>query len=150
MAAARAPRIAPVDAVMLIAYALEAGAHGFGLAELSMLHLGHTAIAQDSITGSGRGRLAYAAVALDRATAQMGELADIVLRLWRTLRPRLRVNQALGVYEQVDRRLIRVLMDAEGAGGARGCNGTAAPVGRFRRTHGGHGDAHPCARRPEL
>ena len=108
--------VRPIDDVMLIAYAQEAGAHGFGLEELSTLHLSHQAIAHDEITGTGRARVPYQAVKLDRATAHMGELADITLRLWRVLKPALRTNQALALYEQVDRRLVSVLIDMEQAG----------------------------------
>jgi DNA polymerase-1 len=46
----------------------------------------------------------------------MGEIADITLRLWRKLKPLLRENLALGLYEQVDRRLVSVLIDMERAG----------------------------------
>ena len=108
--------VAPVDDVMLIAYAQEAGAHGFSVEELATLHLGHAAIAHEEVTGSGRARLAYEAVPVDRATAHMGEIADITLRLWQVLKPRLRENLALGLYEQVDRRLVSVLIDMEQAG----------------------------------
>ena len=112
----RGATIAAVDDVMLIAYAQHAGAHGFGLEELCTLYLGHTAIAHDEITGTGRARVAYAAVTLDRATAHMGELADVTWRLWQVLRPRLRVNAALALYEQVDRRLTPLLVEMERAG----------------------------------
>jgi DNA polymerase-1 len=112
----RGVAVAPVDDVMLIAYAQEAGAHGFSVEELSSLHLGHVAIAHDEVTGSGRGRVAYEAVPVDRATAHMGEIADMTLRLWRKLKPTLRENLALGLYEQVDRRLVAVLIAMETAG----------------------------------
>jgi DNA polymerase-1 len=108
--------ITPADDVQLMAYALEAGAHGFGLEELSALHLGHDAIAHDEVTGAGRARLAYEAVPVERASAHMGELADITWRLWRLLRPRLRTEGALTLYEQVDRPLVAVLLAAERAG----------------------------------
>jgi DNA polymerase-1 len=108
--------VTPIDDVMLISYAQEAGAHGFGLEELSALHLAHQAIAHDEITGTGRARLPYEAVKLDRATAHMAELADITLRLWHVQKPTLRTNQALALYEQVDRRLVSVLIDMEQAG----------------------------------
>jgi DNA polymerase-1 len=108
--------VAPADDVMLMAYAQEAGAHGFGLEELCSLHLGHAAIAHDEITGAGRARVAYAAVKLDRATAHMGELADIALRLWTVLKPGLRLARALALYEQVDRRIVSVLIGMEQAG----------------------------------
>ncbi len=110
------PAIAPVDDTMLISYAQEAGAHGHGLDELSSLHLGHTPISYDEVTGTGRARLPFAQVPLDRATAYAAEDADVALRLWQALRPRLRETKSLVLYEQLERRLIDVLaaMEREG------------------------------------
>uniref|UniRef100_A0A8J4HBD7 DNA polymerase I n=1 Tax=Acidicaldus sp. TaxID=1872105 RepID=A0A8J4HBD7_9PROT len=108
--------ITPLDDTMLISYAQAAGAHGHGMDELSLLHLGHRPISYDEATGTGRTRQAFAAVPLDRATAYAAEDADITLRLWHKLRPALRENHALALYEQVDRRLIKVLLAMETAG----------------------------------
>jgi DNA polymerase I len=110
------PLAAPFDDTMLISYALEAGLHGHGLDELSQLHLSHTPIGYDEVTGTGRNRLPFAEVPIDRATAYAAEAADVAYRLWDTLRPRLRVSRALALYEQVERRLLPVLLDMERAG----------------------------------
>jgi DNA polymerase-1 len=101
---------------MLISYAMEAGRHGHGMDELSQLHLGHAPVAYNSVTGTGRGRIPFAQVPLDQATAYAAEDADVTLRLWLLLRPRLRGEQALALYEQVERRMIPVLMEMEQAG----------------------------------
>ena len=90
--------------------------HGHGLDELAQLHLGHTPITYDEVTGTGRNRLPFAQVPIDRATAYAAEDADVALRLWQALRPRLRFNHALTLYEQMERRLTGVLMDMERAG----------------------------------
>jgi len=108
--------VAPIDDTMLISYAQEAGAHGHALEELSALHLGHRPVSPEQTTGTGRARVAFADVPLDRATAHAAEAVDIALRLWRALRPRLRTTRSLAHYEQIDRRLIRVLMDMERVG----------------------------------
>ena len=107
---------APIDDTMLISFAMEAGAHGHGMDELSTLHLGHTPISFDSVTGTGKARLPFAQVPLDRATAYAAEDADVTLRLWQALRPRLRTARALALYEQIERRLIPVLLAMETAG----------------------------------
>ena len=106
----------PVDDTMLVSFAMEAGAHGHGMDELSVLHLGHTPISYDSVTGTGKGRLTFAQVPLDKATAYAAEDADVTLRLWQVLKPRLRANKALALYEQVERRLVPVLLEMERAG----------------------------------
>jgi DNA polymerase-1 len=110
------PMPTPVDDSMLISYAQDAGLHGHGLDELSRLHLGHTPISYDEVTGTGRNRISFAQVQVDRATAYAAEDADIALRLWHALRPRLRLNGGLALYEQVERRLLPVLLEMERAG----------------------------------
>jgi DNA polymerase-1 len=116
LARAGAPVATPVDDTMLISYAQDAGAHGHGMDELSVLHLGHTPISYDEVTGTGKGRVSFANVPLDRATAYAAEDADVTLRLWEALHPRLRANRALAIYEQLERRLIYVLREMECAG----------------------------------
>ncbi|WP_249732397.1 DNA polymerase I [Roseococcus sp. SDR] len=108
--------VTPVDDTMLISCALEAGAHGHGMDELSQLHLGHKPISFDEVTGTGKARISFAHVPLDRATAYAAEDADVTLRLWHHLRPRLRPERALALYEQVERRMINVLAGMEQAG----------------------------------
>jgi len=110
------PPSAPFDDAMLVSYAQEAGMHGHGLDELSQLHLGHTPISYDEVTGTGRNRIPFGQVPIERATAYAAEDADVALRLWQALRPRLRFNAGLAVYEQVERRLLPVLLDMERAG----------------------------------
>ncbi|MBY0335849.1 MAG: DNA polymerase I [Acetobacteraceae bacterium] len=108
--------VAPVDDTMLISYAMEAGRHGHGMDELSQLHLGHAPIPYDQVTGTGRARIPFQQVPLDRATAYAAEDADVTLRLWHILRPQLRETRSLSLYEQVERRMIQVLKDMETAG----------------------------------
>ena len=105
--------VGPIDDTMLISYAMEAGKHGHGMDELSRLHLGHTPISFDQVTGTGRARVSFAAVPLEAATAYAAEDADVTLRLWHVLRPRLREDGALALYEQVERRMVGVLRDME-------------------------------------
>jgi DNA polymerase-1 len=107
---------APVDDTMLISYAQDAGRNGHGLAELAGLHLGHTPMGLDAATGTGRARVTFAGVPLDRATAYAAEEADLTLRLWHSLRPRLREAKALALYEQMERRLVPIILAMEQAG----------------------------------
>ena len=110
------PMATPVDDVMMVSFAMEAGQHGHGLDELSGLHLGHTPITIDQVTGTGRARLVFAQVPIDRAAPFAAEGADIALRLWHILRPRLRAAKSLELYEQVERRLTPILLEMERAG----------------------------------
>jgi DNA polymerase I len=110
------PLATPADCATLICYAQEAGLHGHALDELAQLHLSHTLTAADSVTGSGRGRLTFADAPVERVGAYAAERADATFRLWCAMRPRLRFAKALALYEQVERRLIPVLLDMERAG----------------------------------
>ena len=110
------PMPAPVDDTMLISYVQEAGLHGHGMDELSRLHLGHTPISYDEVTGTGRNRIPFAQVPIDRATAYAAEDTDVTLRLWETLRPRLPLGGGLALYEQMERRLLPILLEMERAG----------------------------------
>jgi DNA polymerase-1 len=102
-------QVSPIDDTMMISYALEAGAHGHGMDELSQLHLQHKPMSFDEVTGTGRARISFQHVPLDRATCYAAEDADVTLRLWHLLKPRLREVRALALYEQVERRMIPVL-----------------------------------------
>ena len=107
---------APLDDVMLISYAQDAGRHGHGLAELSELHLGHTAMGLEGATGTGRARLSFAAVPIEKATAYAAEEVDITCRLWHALRPGLRETKSLSMYELLERRLVPILLAMEQEG----------------------------------
>ncbi len=108
--------VAPADDTMLISYAQDAGRHGHGMDELASRQLGHTPTSLDQVTGTGRNRVAFANVPLERAAAYAGEKADVTFRLWQMLRPLLRTHRALALYEQLERRLTHVLADMERIG----------------------------------
>ncbi len=110
------PAPEPQDDPTLISFALDAGAHDHALSDLAPIHLGHTAKTLDEATGTGRNRLAFAQIPVGRAAAYAAEQADICARLWTALRPRLRTHAALSLYEQMERRLVPVLAEAERAG----------------------------------
>jgi DNA polymerase-1 len=108
--------IAPIDDTMMLSYAMEAGKHGHGMDELSVLHFNHAPIKFDEVTGTGKARIPFGLVPLDRATAYAAEDADVTLRLWLLLKPRLREDGALALYEQVERRMVAVLREMEANG----------------------------------
>jgi DNA polymerase-1 len=110
------PPIAALDDTMVISYAQEAGLHGHGLDELATLHLGHTPVTYDAVTGTGRNRIPFAAVPIAQATHYAAEDADVALRLWQALHPRLRTTHSLVLYERLERRLIPILLAMERAG----------------------------------
>lgn len=109
-------RVAPIDDTMLISFALNAGIHGHGMDELSERYLGHKPITFKDVAGSGKSQKTFAQVALDKATEYAAEDADVTLRLWQALKPRLRTEQVTTVYETLERPLVPVLAAMEQAG----------------------------------
>ncbi len=109
-------RVAPIDDTMLISFALNAGIHNHGMDELSERYLGHKPISFKDVTGSGKTQKTFAQVPLDKATEYAAEDADVTLRLWKVLKPRLRTEEVTTVYETLERPLVPVLADMEQAG----------------------------------
>jgi DNA polymerase I len=108
--------IAPLDDTMLMSYVLESGDVGHGMDELSQRHLGHKPIAFKDVAGSGKSSITFDRVAIDKATAYAAEDADITLRLWMILKPRLLKMRKVTVYETLERPLVPVLMQMEHEG----------------------------------
>jgi DNA polymerase-1 len=109
-------QIMPFDDTMVMSFALDAGRQGHGMDELAKLHLGHECISYKSVTGTGKGKIGFAAVQLNDATCYAAEDADVTLRLWHHLKLRLSPEKATSVYELVDRPLVPVLSKMECAG----------------------------------
>lgn len=114
--ARRGIRVAPIDDTMLISYVLEGGLHGHGMDDLARLHLGHSPIAFKTVTGSGKAQKSFKHVELKPATCYAAEDADVTLRLWRILKPRLAEQKLTAVYETLERGMPHVLADMERAG----------------------------------
>jgi len=105
--------VEPVDCTMLIDFVLEAGLHGMGLDELALLFLDHETIKFKDVAGSGKNFKGFAAVALDVACNYAAEDADICLRLYRLLRPKLLAARQVAFYETVERPLMPVIAQME-------------------------------------
>jgi DNA polymerase-1 len=108
--------ITPIDDTMLISYALDSGKGGHGMDELSERHLGHKPIAFKEVAGSGKQARTFDLVAVDAATRYAGEDADITLRLWHLLKPRLAAEHRATVYETLERPLVPVVVAMEKEG----------------------------------
>ena len=105
--------VAPIDDTMLISYVLEGGLHGHGMDELARLHLGHDPIPFKQVAGTGKKQISFKHVELKPATAYAAEDADVTLRLWRILKPRLAREGLATVYETLERGMPAVLADME-------------------------------------
>ncbi len=108
--------VAPYDDTMLLSYVLDAGRGNHGMDELARRHLGHETIPFAEVAGSGKNFIGFARVPLDKATAYAAEDADVTLRLWRVLKPRLVAEHMTNAYETLERPLVDVLARMERRG----------------------------------
>ncbi|HEY8595311.1 MAG TPA: DNA polymerase I [Devosiaceae bacterium] len=107
--------LSPIDDTMLISYALD-GARNNGMDALSEAWLGHTPIAFKDLAGTGRNQKTFAEIDIAEATKYAAEDADITLRLWHVLKPRLVAESATTLYETLERPLAPVLARMEARG----------------------------------
>ena len=108
--------VTPFDDTMLLSYVLDAGRGSHGMDELSKRHLGHETSPFAEVAGSGKNFIGFARVPLDKATAYAAEDADVTLRLWRVLKPRLVAEHMTNAYETLERPLVDVLARMERRG----------------------------------
>jgi DNA polymerase-1 len=109
---------APVDDTMVISFDLDAGRSlgGHGLDELAKQYFDHECITFKQLCGTGKSQITFDKVPLKEATEYAAEDADITLRLWQRLKPRLAADNVTRVYERVDRPLVPVISRMERRG----------------------------------
>ncbi len=108
--------IRSMDDTMLMSYVLDSGNGAHGMDSLSERWLNHKPIAFKDVAGSGKSGVTFDLVDIDRATAYAAEDADVTLRLWFVLKPRLAAQKLTTVYERLERPLLPVLARMEERG----------------------------------
>lgn len=108
--------IFPIDDTSVISYDLDSSEHGHGLDELAALFLKHKMISYEEVTKNGKNKITFDKVPLDIALNYAAEDADITLRLYQVLKPRLVAEHRVSVYEYFDRPLIKTLKIMENNG----------------------------------
>jgi DNA polymerase I len=116
MFAVRGIELAPYDDVMLISYVVDAGRSVHALASLSQRYLDHATIDENQLTGSGKAKIAFDCVEVEKAAEYAAERADVTLRVWQVLKARLPADRVSSVYETLERPLIPVLARMERRG----------------------------------
>ncbi|HEX8826478.1 MAG TPA: 5'-3' exonuclease H3TH domain-containing protein, partial [Xanthobacteraceae bacterium] len=114
--ALRGIEIAPYDDTMLMSYVVDAGRSDHGLDPLASRYFNHQTIDFNEVTKAGKTRVAFDCVDINKATEYAAEDADVTLRLWQVLKPRLAAEHVLNVYETLERPLLRVLASMERRG----------------------------------
>jgi DNA polymerase-1 len=103
------------DDNLLISYALD-GPQFNTMGELSDHWLGHKGVAIKELLGSGKTQITFAEVSIEDAAKYAAEDADLTLRLWRVLKPRLPAENMTTLYETIERPLAPVLARMEARG----------------------------------
>ena len=102
-----------MDDTMLLSYVLDGSSHSHGMDNLSKIYLDHASISYKDVVGTGKSQIGFDAVPIEKATAYAAEDADITLRLWHILKPRLAPEKMVRVYEDIERPLIPVIAEME-------------------------------------
>ena len=109
--------LAPVDDTMCLSYVLDAGrVNSHSMDSLAGHWLDHRTIKFEDVCGKGAKQVPFGSLTPEAALDYAAEDADITLRLWQMLRPRLAVEGVSSVYERLERPLIPVLAAMENAG----------------------------------
>jgi DNA polymerase-1 len=104
------------DDAQLISYVLDAGRGSHGLESLAERWFGHAMLKESELLGSGKGKITFDQVPIEKATPLSAEGADMILRTWRVLKPRLVAEHMTAVYETLERPLVSVLARMERRG----------------------------------
>ncbi len=105
--------ITPIEDTMLISYTLDAGTNRHNLDTLSEIHLNHKTISYKELVGTGKNKLNFSDIELNKATEYAAEDADITLRLYNHLRKRLDEEKLNKIYEDFEKPMVKLLSKLE-------------------------------------
>lgn len=98
---------------MIAAHLLDSSRMSYSLDELAKIYLDHNTITYKDVTGSGRSKIDFEEVDLEKAKVYACEDADVALLLCRKLLPLVEEKNVMKVYKEVFLRLIEVLARVE-------------------------------------
>jgi DNA polymerase-1 len=110
-------RLSPVDDTMCLSYVLDGGrVSSHSIDNLAKHWLNHDTIKFADLCGKGVKQVPFGTLAPEDALDYAAEDADVALRLWHLLKPRLGRESVARVYERLERPLIPVLAEMEANG----------------------------------
>jgi DNA polymerase-1 len=104
------------DDVMLMSYVLDAGKGAHDTESLGSRYLDHMPSRFTDVKNKEKALFTAEAAPIARAAAYSAEDADIILRLWHGLKPRMAAEKVTTVYETLERQMPAVLARMEGRG----------------------------------
>jgi len=105
--------VTSLEDTMLISYTLDAGSNRHNLDTLSEIHLNHKTISYKELVGTGKNKLNFSDIALDKATEYAAEDADVTLRLYNFLMARLNEEKLNKIYEAFEKPMVKLLSKLE-------------------------------------
>ena len=114
--ACRDIRLGAVDDTMLMSYVLDAGKGAHDLDSLASRYFGHSPSRFNDVKNREKALLTPEATPIARTAAYAAEDADMTLRLWQALKPRMVAEKVATVYDTLERPLPAVLARMEERG----------------------------------
>ena len=108
--------IEPIEDTMLLSYTLDAGLNRHNMDTLSEIHLGHKPISFKDLVGSGKNKLKFDDIEIQKATEYAAEDADVTLRLYEKLKERLDQEKLNKIYEFFEKPMVKLLAKLESNG----------------------------------
>ena len=105
-----------IEDTMILSYVLNGVLHGHGMDELADRYLNYTTIKYEDVCGTGKDKVTFDKVPLDKALSYAAEDADITLRLYEILKPTLTDEKLKNIYEKIETPLIKILFEMEKEG----------------------------------
>ena len=106
----------PFFDTMIASYLAQPAAKSHGMDALASDLLGHKTVSYAEVTGSGRNRIGFEEVEVEKAVHYAAEDADITLRLATVLEPKLDETEQRCLFDEVEMPLVEVLTAMEWAG----------------------------------
>ncbi len=107
---------APIEDTAVLSYDIYSSEYPHNLDDLAARLLGYETIKYEDVCGSGKNKITFDNVPLEKALDYAAEDADITLRLYQALKPGLIADKRVRVYENFDRPLIPILQEMEQEG----------------------------------
>ena len=98
-----------MEDTMLMSYVLDAGKNRHNMDTLSEIHLNHKTISFKELVGSGKNKINFNEVELNKAMEYAAEDADITYRLYKIFNKNLKLEKLTNIYEIFEKPLIKIL-----------------------------------------
>ena len=105
-----------IEDTMILSYVLNSVMHGHGMDELAEIYLNHKTLKYEDVCGSGKDKITFDKVELDKALSYAAEDANITYRLYETLTKQLTDQTLEQLYKTIELPLISILFNMERKG----------------------------------